>query len=306
MVTPGSPTGSNLALNRARNMRRIGGLCVAFSVIGFALSFGPAARAGDPENQNSSPSMMEQPPPAGDSVQTPHALDASSPLVADLSIDNIAIATNFTGEKLLMFGAIDGTGQSAPDIIITIRGPTVDATIRKKDKTLGIWTNATKTEIGPVPAFYAVLSNRPVRDIAGAPLLSDYELGIHNLRFAQINGTLDSAELDQFVGAYKRLKQDEGLYIAQEKAVTIVANRLFRSEISVPSNVPLGKYHIEFHLFENGHLIARQSGALEVDYEGLENTLHTMAFQMPLLYGVVAVLLAFLMGWGIGVIFRQR
>lgn len=231
---------------------------------------------------------------------------AASSLIADISVDNIGIATNFTGEKLLMFGSISGTPHTNPDIVITIRGPTADVIIRKKQKAYGIWTNAHETKIGPVPAFYAVLSNRSLSEIAAPTLLADYELGIPAVRFEQIDGRLEPRELGEYVSSYKRLKQNDGLYRAEEDRVAIVANRLFRAEVAMPSNMPLGKYHIEFHLFENGRLIARQSDALDVDYTGLENTLHSMAYQMPWAYGVLAVILAFFMGWAIGTIFRQR
>jgi|GEM_PF-722388 len=241
------------------------------------------------------------------SASTPSAsTQSASALIADISVDNIGIATNFTGEKLLMFGSISGTPHTNPDIVITIRGPTADVIIRKKQKTYGIWTNAHETKIGPVPAFYAVLSSRPLSEIAAPTLLADYELGVPAVRFEQIDGRLEPDELADYVSSYKRLKQNDGLYRAEENRVAIVANRLFRAEVAMPSNMPLGKYHIEFHLFENGRLIARQSDALEVDYTGLENTLHSMAYQMPWAYGVVAVILAFFMGWAIGTIFRQR
>ena len=56
-------------------------------------------------------------------------------LVADLSKDQIRVASNFTGEKILLFGAIEDTGPSgASDVVVVVRGPSENFTLRRKKR----------------------------------------------------------------------------------------------------------------------------------------------------------------------------
>jgi len=227
-------------------------------------------------------------------------------LVTDLSKNEISIETNFTGEKILLFGAIDPGPEAANhDVIIVLRGPSTQAVVRRKEKVFGIWINRSAATLGPVPSFYAVASNRPIEEILPLNVRQRLEIGQENIPLNLIDGNINDDERIRFMTAYARLKSEEGLYSIEQSGVNIIGHRLFRSEITLPSGVPLGDYNIDFFLFENGRLSARQSGALVVDFAGLENFMYTSAHKMPLLYGVSGVVLAILMGWGVAVIFRR-
>ncbi|NNE84205.1 MAG: hypothetical protein HKN28_09575, partial [Alphaproteobacteria bacterium] len=62
-------------------------------------------------------------------AQTPAVSGAgSTPLVADLSENLIAITTGFTGTEVLLFGATEGVG----DIIVVVRAPESQVVVRRK------------------------------------------------------------------------------------------------------------------------------------------------------------------------------
>ena len=76
---------------------------------------------------------------SGAMAQKAHA----NALVADLSKDQIRVASNFTGEKILLFGAIERTGPNgASDVVVVVRGPSENFTLRRKKRVAGIWVNA--------------------------------------------------------------------------------------------------------------------------------------------------------------------
>ena len=227
-------------------------------------------------------------------------------LVTDLSKDEIAIEANFTGDKILMFGAID-SASNAPkaDVVVVVRGPSINALVRKKEHQAGIWLNGAEVTFGAMPSFYSIASNRPLAEIAPVKTLIDNELGTQALEHLPISGAFISEELQDFAAAHIRLKKRQGLYRNDDAGVQIISGRLFRSEITIPTQVPLGDYKIDFFLFENGRLTATQSSMLTVDFYGIENTLHVLAHDMPLLYGLTGVLIAILMGWGVATIFRR-
>ncbi len=235
-------------------------------------------------------------------VQASNDAPDTTRLVADLSINKISIEANFSGEKILLFGALNGT--TAPDIVIAIRGPAATALLRQKQRQAGLWINGDATSLGPVPVFYALLSNRSVAELAPLATLEDHGIGIATL--------VQASDMDQptdetanFIAAHARLKRAQGLYFEDHDGVEIVANRLFKSEILLPAGTPRGTYNIDFYMFENGRLMAMQSGKLDVDYAGVENFLFRLAHTMPLIYGMLGIAIAVFMGWGTAILFRR-
>ena len=70
----------------------------------------------------------------------------SRQLVADLSSDEVSITTDFTGQNLLLFGAVSNVDTTAiagreSDIIVILTGPTLPLSSRKKERVSGIWIN---------------------------------------------------------------------------------------------------------------------------------------------------------------------
>ena len=63
----------------------------------------------------------------------------ASTLVADLSLDEVAITTDFNGESLLLFGAVSAGTES--DIVVIFKGPPAKLASRKKELVSGIWMN---------------------------------------------------------------------------------------------------------------------------------------------------------------------
>src|SRR5436309_14459909 len=92
---------------------------------------------------------------------------AGERLVASLSNHRVMIASNFTGEELVLFGGIEQDAASRPrragyDIVVTVTGPRQTVVTFRKARVLGIWVNADSRVIENAPAYLAVLSNRPL------------------------------------------------------------------------------------------------------------------------------------------------
>ena len=89
-------------------------------------------------------------------------------LLVDLSHDEIAITTGFTGTELLLFGAKEERG----DVVVVVRGPGRDAVVRRRERFAGVWVNRESVVFRGVPAYYRVASNRPLEDIAKPGVLA--------------------------------------------------------------------------------------------------------------------------------------
>ena len=234
-------------------------------------------------------------------------------LVADLSKDQIRVASNFTGEKILLFGAIDGTGSSgASDVVVVVRGPSENFTLRRKKRVAGIWVNAEARTLGPLPGYYAVASTRTLEDIAPVSERAKHQIGPEYLHFSMLDQAPkatppnnDLRDTSLYQDSFVRIKSGQNLYSVDPDGVRIIADRLFRAELTLPAGLPFGTYITEFFLFENGRVVGYQTGELSVAITGLEQWLRVMAHDMPLLYGLFGVFIAGLMGWGVATLFRR-
>lgn len=243
---------------------------------------------------------------AGDALAqaTPNAprgpAPADSPLITDLSSHLIAITSSFTGTDLLLFGAIDEPGE----VVVVVRGPTSTSVVRRKRPTLGFWLTRRSESYDNVPAYYAVASSKPLREIAPISLLQRLQIGTENLRFRYL-GSRRPDDIAHYHQAVVRLKIRDGLYRENIGAIDFLGPKLFRTAISFPSTVPVGTYQTEVYLIRDNRIIAAQSTPLFIDKQGIEQEVYDFSRQEPAVYGLVAVLLAVFAGWLAAVVFRR-
>ena len=101
---------------------------------------------------------------------------AAERLVVSLSNHRVAVTSNFVGEELVLFGTIEpelpaGALRPPYDLVVTVTGPRQTIRTRRKQRVLRIWVNVDAREFVRVPSYLAVLSNRPVSDIANQDTL---------------------------------------------------------------------------------------------------------------------------------------
>lgn len=225
---------------------------------------------------------------------------ADAPLITDLSSHLIAITSSFTGTELLLFGAIDEPGE----VIVVVRGPTATSVVRRKRPTLGFWLTRRSESFDNVPSYYAVASSKPLDAIAPNSLLQRLQIGTEHLRFRYL-GVRRPEDAGDYHKSIVRLKIRDGLYRESIGAVDFLGPKLFRTEISFPSTVPVGTYQTEVYLIRDNRIVAAQSTPLFIDKQGIEQEVYDFSRQEPAVYGLVAVLLAVFAGWLAAVAFRR-
>ncbi len=108
----------------------------------------------------------------------PGARAQNEAVEVDMSSHEIAIKSDFTGAEIVVFGAVHASKQPVADpgyydVVIVIRGPAQSLVTRKKERVAGIWVNGQSEEFN-VSSFYAVLSTRPLSEIAPEQALRHY------------------------------------------------------------------------------------------------------------------------------------
>jgi uncharacterized protein (TIGR02186 family) len=220
-------------------------------------------------------------------------------LVADLSDHLIAITAGFSGTKVLLFGAIEGEG----DIVVMLRGPTATTLVRRKSRVAGIWLNRRQVSFEDVPQLYYLASSRPIGEIATPSVRARHQIGVENLRLPT-EARYGEDTISEFRTGLIRNKTNEGLFSARAGDVSFLGQRLFRTEIYLPPNVPPGSYTVETLLMRGGQVVAAQTTPMIVSKVGIGAEVYYFAHFHAWAYGILAVVLAILAGWAAGAIRR--
>jgi uncharacterized protein (TIGR02186 family) len=225
-------------------------------------------------------------------------------LVSGLSQDVVEITSNYTGTDIVVFGAIERPGDmQGRDIVVVVRGPDIDMTVRRKDRIGGIWLNNDRAVLDAMPSYYFVASTRPMSQIASSDTLKRYDLGLANLEPQSVSSHHDS---EPFREAAIRQEMRGGLYAEAPSGVEFLSETLFRVRVPVPATVPRGQYNAAVYLFRDGTVISAQSTPLFIDQTGFERRILRIAHESPFTYGVSTVLAAALLGWLSSLMFRRN
>ena len=225
-------------------------------------------------------------------------------IVAGLSQDEISITANFDGSEIIIFGAVS---REAPipegdlGIIIAVAGPDERITVRRKDRRFGIWVNTEAAEIDEAPTFYAVATNLPLDSI-----LTATEDLRHNISIASAIRAVDTRVADQgaYTDALMRIRGETGLYQLLEGAVRLRAETLFDAQIRLPANLTEGDYETRIFLTRDREIVALFETSIAVRKVGLERLIYNLAHDRPLVYGILALVIAIAAGWGASAVFQ--
>lgn len=230
-------------------------------------------------------------------------------LLLSMSADRVVIASNFTGTQVALFGAIlpdrDAGPRTGPyDIVVTVRGPSRDIVVRKKERTLGIWINRDQRSFPFAPSFLSVLTSRDPDMIGGGNMQDRHGIGIA----ATLPGasTPGSTIAEPFSDALIRHYEAAGLYSQTIGGVQLLGGgTLFRATVAIPANVPIGLFEVDVKLFSGEVMLSDEVTTFRVAKSGFESQVFALAEYHPWVYGFGAAALAVLFGWLATVVFRR-
>ena len=227
---------------------------------------------------------------------------AQNQIVADLSQENVKISTDFQGAKILLFGAYEG--KKGDDIIVIVTGPKGLVTVQKKEKILGVWVNTRKVNYINTPKYLSISSNRRIDDILNKKTQKISEIGLNNLKIRIQPGIrVDNGK--KWRQALTRNMLKSNLWSINENSVSLNKDSLFRSYLELPSNVITGQFEVKILHYRNSKLVSQQINSINVSKSGVSAEIYDIAQNYSTLYGIFAVLLAVLVGWGSNLIFRK-
>lgn len=230
-------------------------------------------------------------------------------LVPDVSTTAIDIQYSFTGEDLLLFGAILYPGGRLPDsradIVVVLKGASAPITLREKQKIAGVWINAESARFRSVPDYYAIASSRPIDQLVDERTAAIYELGLKNLQLSPATGA-DAQRAARFERGLIGLKESHELFNEQPSAVEIRQGVLYRARIGIPARVPVGHYTAETFLISKGRVLAVASRDIVIRKSGFERFVAEAAEHYGFLYGLAAILVSLAFGYAGALLFQKR
>lgn len=238
----------------------------------------------------------------------PRAASAEE-IVAGLSQSAVSITADFTGSEILVYGAVKryapvAAGSGPLRVIITVQGPDEPLTVRRKDRSYGIWINSAAVEIDHAPSFYTISTSAPLREILTETEDMRHAITLPRaIRAVGISGQADNAPA--FTEALQRIRLADGRYRLEENTISLTEETLFRTDVALPAALSDGSYFVRIFLIRDGKVIDTLKRAIWVRKAGLERFLFETAHGQPLLYGLASLAIAAFAGWAASALFAR-
>ena len=229
-------------------------------------------------------------------------------IVSGLSQTKVAIDARFDGTSILIYGA--ATREEKPpvwpllQVIITVEGPVQPIVVRQKARVAGIWVNQGWVAFDGAPSFYAVMTTGALDDILSEDEDVKHSISIPREIGAVRLGAASGAATD-YLAALQRIRGAAGSYRLDLNSVLLLQQSLFRTQVVLPANLIEGDYRVRIFLTRGGAVVDMQDSQITVRKEGVERFLFRMAQDQPLLYGLIALLMAVVAGGGASELFRR-
>lgn len=231
-----------------------------------------------------------------------HQAKAESQILAiDLAENHVDITTGFSGSRLVLFGVKEHSG----NLVVVLRGPKASTVVRKKEQIAGVWLNRGSIEFADVPRYYDYALAGSETNLASPAVLDKLGIGLNALSFEPVDKNEKEEFVSKFQEALIRNRQSSGHFPLEAKKIVFINDNFFRTTLNLPPNVPTGEYKIETYLFDKGALLEKRAVKLKVAQIGTSAKIYDFAHEHSFLYGLLAILMSILAGWGANAVMQK-
>ncbi len=228
---------------------------------------------------------------------------ATPPVTLKLSPQTIEMGAFYNGVRLRM----DGTVPSNSKVMIVIRGVTKDEVFNKKARVGPIWINVDKVHVSGPPSLFLRFSSEDVHTFLDRQTIENYaldELSIRDrMQILTEHGVRDPEALKALGDHYINLKKSEGAYRRLSDRVQVTetgtGEEHYSLNIGWPKLATPGLYQVEVYACRDGRIVGQSGATLKLVEIGFPAFMATSARSHPYEYGIFAVILAIIAGFGI-------
>jgi uncharacterized protein (TIGR02186 family) len=226
---------------------------------------------------------------------------AEEPLVVAPATSQVDISTDFTGADVKAMGAMSGPG----DLIVKLVGPKQEATLSRETKLGPFWVEGDTVKMEDAPSLLFLYATAPIATILPLAEQQKYGLLLEGVP-VRIEPQLQAHVGDDWRKAFFRLKERQGYYHEDDRAIRVFGNRLFIADMRLPGDLQVGTYTIETLLVRSGKVVGHTVGSFSVRLSGIERWIWNAAHDHAWLFGSVFTLAAMLLGLALNAIPYRR
>jgi len=227
---------------------------------------------------------------------------ADEPLVVAPQTSQVNITTDFVGTDLKAVGAMDGPG----DLIIKVMGPQQEATLSRETKLGPFWVGGDTVKMGGAPSLLFLYATAPIASILSPAEQEKYGLLLEGVP-VRIAPQLQAHAADDWRKAFFRVKERQGYYHEDDRAIRVFGNRLFIADMRLPGDLQVGTYSVETLLVKSGKVVGHTVGDFKVRLSGIERWVWNAAHDYPWSFGGLFTLAAMVLGFVLNAIpYRRR
>ncbi len=221
---------------------------------------------------------------------------AAGPTVK-LTPEVIRMGAFYSGEWM----RISGLASPGSKVIVVLRGPRTEEVFNRKGRVGPIWINVGKVHISGVPSLFLCYSSEPVERLLGQAEIERRQLDDSAIERQMIVTPKEMDHPDVRTN-YIELKTEDNVY-------RVISNGLkmgtptpegvpYSVQLHWPRRAPPDHYEVRVYECRDGSLVGRTTAQLDVVKIGFPATMAALATSHPSAYGIGAVLIAALAGFG--------
>jgi len=227
-------------------------------------------------------------------------IDNATAQIVELSLarPTIEISTFYNGTTLNVSGSVPDDC----DAFILVDGAKHNVPLKVKGKVAGVlWMNKTDVELENTPSVYMIYSPA---DFSLTPAMgAGYKALLEDIAIVP-----ETADKSFVFNEYVKLMEKNAVYGIYKGTVSYGAaengRKQFSATIVIPPKMSAGDYTVTAFATKDGLNFAKNAHKLTIVLSGLPKAISSLAFGMPLLFGLMAVFIAVATGLIIGVLFK--
>ncbi|MBE0627607.1 MAG: TIGR02186 family protein [Burkholderiales bacterium] len=222
-------------------------------------------------------------------LQTPSL--AEEPLVVAPATSDVRITTDFAGTTIQAVGAMSKSGE----LIIKLVGPKQQATLSRETKVGPFWVEGERVKMEEAPSLLFLYATSPIASILSPEDQQKYGLILEGV-WVRVEPQLKAHAASDWRKAFFRLKEKQGYYHEDDRAIRVFGNRLFIADMRLPGDLQVGTYTVETLLVKSGKVVGHTVGSFKVRLSGIERWVWNEAHDRSWLFGSLFTLLCMLVG----------
>jgi len=218
-------------------------------------------------------------------------------LQSKVSPQTIPVGMFYNGADVTVEGAV----AAGSNVVVTITGSESEAVFNKKARFGPVWVNSGKVRISGAPSLFLRFSSAPIAGLLGPELISQYRLDeAAPIRAMRIEPRSQDQRTEAALGRdYLALKKSDGTYILSDGGIDLAGGSSFALRFRWPRQAPPGAYHVHVYEVTGGAVTRSAEIPVSVVRTGFPAWLAFLAENHASRYGIAAVVIGVLAGFGI-------